>query len=138
MENEFDHVTIGYGEDKKIIPVIGGNKGEWKESLIKQFPEEKTGIEKYFKLVEETKDFEVLNGLLKVLPLWLSWLIAKLGLLKLFTNYWTGILSKSTWDIVTSMTDNKDLQTVLTYCWGDYGSPPHESHFVMQVLLDIQ
>ena len=40
MENEFDHVTIGYGEDKKIIPVIGGNKGEWKESLIKQFPEE--------------------------------------------------------------------------------------------------
>ena len=132
MEDEFDHVTIGYGDEKKVIPVIEG-EGKWKEYLLERFPEEKDGIEKYFKLVEEVKDFEVLGGLLKLLPLWASWLISKLGILKLFCNYWSGDMKKSTWDIVEGLTKNKDLQTVLTYCWGDYGSPPNESHFVMQV-----
>ena len=59
MEDEFDHVTIGYGDEKKVIPVIEG-EGKWKEYLLERFPEEKDGIEKYFKLVEEVKDFEVL------------------------------------------------------------------------------
>merc|ERR1712223_304567 len=134
MEDEFDHVTIGYGDEKKTIPVIEG-EGKWKEYLLERFPDEKDGIEKYFKLVEEVKDFEVLGGLLKFLPLWASWLIAKSGILKLFCGYWSGDMKNSTWDIVEGLTKNKDLQTVLTYCWGDYGSPPNESHFVMQGLL---
>ena len=128
-------MTIGYGEEKKVIPVIAGQNGEWKKSLIKLYPEEEAGIEKFFDMCDEVKNFEVLNGLLKLLPLWASWLISKLGLLKLFLNYWSGPYKGSTWDIVTGLTKNKDLQTVLTYCWGDYGSPPHESHFVMQVIL---
>ena len=135
LENDFDHVTIGYGEDKKVIPVIAGQNGEWKDSLKKLYPEDKVGIDKFFDLVEQTKDFETLGGLLKFLPLWASWLIAKTGLLKLVTNYWSGPMKNTTWDIVTSLIKNKDLQTVLTYCWGDYGSPPHESHFVMQVIF---
>ena len=135
LENHFDHVTIGYGEEKKVIPVIAGTNGEWKKSLIKLYPEEEVGIEKFFDMCDEVKNFEVLNGLLKLLPLWASWLISKLGLLKLATNYWSGPYKGSTWDIVTGLTKNKDLQTVLTYCWGDYGSPPHESHFVMQVRI---
>merc|ERR1719331_3372616 len=103
LENDFDHVTIGYGEDKKVIPVIAGQNGEWKKSLIKLYPEEEAGIQKFFDMCDEVKNFEVLNGLLKLLPLWASWLISKLGLLKLFLNYWSGPYKGSTWDIVTGL-----------------------------------
>ena len=33
------------------------------------------------------------------------------------------------------MTSNKDLQTIFTYCWGDYGTIPSKSHFSMQAEL---
>lgn len=35
--------------------------------------------------------------------------------------------------MIQDLTQNKDLQTIFTYCWGDYGCSPKESHFIMQV-----
>ena len=134
LESDFDHISIGYGDKNKIFTVPEG-ENKFKESLLKRFPKETEGIKKYFDLVEETKSFEKLNGLLKVLPLGLSWIIAKSGILKLISNFWSGMFKKSTMEIVESLTSDKDLQTVMTYCWGDYGSPPSESHFAMQVII---
>ena len=34
-----------------------------------------------------------------------------------------------------SLTNNKDLQTILAYSWGDYGSPPHKTHFGVQAMM---
>jgi all-trans-retinol 13,14-reductase len=36
---------------------------------------------------------------------------------------------------VESLTNNNDLRTVLCYSWGDYGTPPESSHFLMQATL---
>ena len=49
------------------------------------------------------------------------------------TNLWRGTFKKSTLEIIRELTSDKDLQTVFSYCWGDYGTPPSDSHFLIQV-----
>ena len=134
LESQYDQITIGYDKNKKTFPVWAGND-KWKNSLIDHFPDEKNAIEKFFKMVKDTENFDVFQGLLKLLPLWLSWLITKTGLIKFFVPFWSGLFTKSTQEIVESLTKNKDLQTIFTYCWGDYGSPPQDSSFIMQGML---
>ena len=46
------------------------------------------------------------------------------------------IRDRSTKAVVESLTDNPDLQAIFVYCWGDYGTPPAKSHFVMQAMLN--
>jgi hypothetical protein len=41
--------------------------------------------------------------------------------------------NQRTSELVGSLTQNLDLRTVFTYSWGDYGTPPSQSHFGMQV-----
>jgi len=55
--------------------------------------------------------------------------------LKLFTNYWSSIYTSKTLDVVQGLTKNKDLQTVMMYSFGDYGTLPSQSNFPMQALL---
>ena len=54
----------------------------------------------------------------------------------MFSSLWSGPFRSSTKEVVESLTDNKDLQTIFCYCWGDYGTPPAKSHFLMQALLN--
>lgn len=63
-------------------------------------------------------------------------MVTKTGLIYKFTGIWSGQFTLSTKDLVESLTDNKDLQTIFCYCWGDYGTPPAKSHFLMQALLN--
>ena len=112
---------------------IMAGKSNWKPLLHQQFPEEANAINRYFELVEDTKVFEPINGALKLIPLWMAWIVIHSGLIHWITNLWSGIFKKSTLDVIRELTKNKDLQTIFTYCWGDYGCSPKESHFVMQV-----
>ena len=128
---DFDIVTTDY---KNQFPIKIG-KEAWKQSLLKQFPDEAKAIEKYFEIVEETKKFDDINGILKILPLWVSWIIAKSGILKLFCNLWSGVFQKTTLEAMKSLTSNKDLQTIFTYSWGDYGAPPHTGNLIMMGCL---
>lgn len=71
--------------------------------------------------------------LLKLIPLWLNNFLISTGLLHFISNLWSAPFTKTTLEIIQGLTDNKDLQTVLSYCWGDYGTPPTNSHFACQV-----
>jgi len=46
------------------------------------------------------------------------------------------VFVEKTADVVNKLTDNLDLRTIFTYCWGDYGTPPSKSNFSMQALLN--
>ena len=37
-------------------------------------------------------------------------------------HYRSGDKNKTTLQVVKELTKNKDLQTIFTYCWGDYGN----------------
>jgi all-trans-retinol 13,14-reductase len=134
LEHQHDIVTIGYGDKRKDYPIVSG-KEEWRSLLLKQFPAEKDAIDTYLSMVEHSKSFDVIHGAMKLIPLWLAWIVVKLGLLNLFSPLWSGLYKRSTMDVVKTLTSNKDLQTIFTYCWGDFGTSPKNSHFAMQVRI---
>ena len=68
-------------------------------------------------------------------PLWVSKLICKTPISRWVNKLWHGGKEKSTLAIIQELTDNKDLQTVFSYCWGDYGTVPAKSHFGMHSVL---
>ncbi len=133
LEEAYDVVSIGYDKDNRQYPIIE-NEDNWIRLMKKQFPGEDAAIDRYFEMCREVKaSFDDLNGLLKLLPLWVSWIVVRFRIINLISGLWSGLFRKSTMDVVKTLTDNKDLQTVMCYCWGDYGSTPKQSHFIMQV-----
>lgn len=134
LETEYDIVSIGYGDGQKKYPLVS-DELKWKTLLKKQFPGEERAIDKYLEMVNECKDFDQIQGLLKLLPLWLSWIVVKSGLIHFISNLWSGVYTKKTADVIKGLTDNKDLQSVFCYSWGDFGTSPQDSHFAMQALL---
>ncbi len=85
--------------------------------------------------MSEVGKFDLVLGALKLMPLGLSRFATKSGLVHLFSKLWRGPFRKSTKEIVESLTDNPDLRAIFCYSWGDYGTPPSKSHFLMQVLF---
>ena len=52
LDEEFDQVSIGYGDQNRRYPVVAN---KWKEVLKEQFPEEHKAIDEFFKLIDETR-----------------------------------------------------------------------------------
>ncbi len=134
MEDAYDVVSIGFGSDRRIYPVRTGHE-RWKEALREQFPREHEAIDRFFELLKENRNSSKIHVLLKLVPLWLARILCKTGLVHLMTNQWTGKFNQSCLDLCRSLTSDKDLQTVFTYCFGDYGTPPSQSNFFIQALL---
>jgi len=138
LDHEYDVVRIGYDEKTgydKSYPIVTG-KDEWKNKLHEQFPEEKKAIDEFFRLLSITSKSSTVHGALKLAPMWLVRLALATGILRLMTNLFQPEYTRPLLDVVTELTDNKDLQTILMYCWGDYGCPPSKTTFIMQALLN--
>ena len=108
---------------------------KWKSLLKKQFPGEENAIDKFFHLLKEYNSDSMFSVMIKVLPLWLSKLICSTPLMRFFSKLWHGEYDKTTFEIINDLTDNKDLQTALCYCWGDFGTVPEKCHFSMMAGL---
>ena len=136
LDDAYDVVSIGFNpKTNRRYPVATG-RDQWMRRLRKQFPSEALAVHKFFQMLRETKNSFMTMGLLKVVPLWLSWLLIETGIIHMITCVWSGKYKKSTLELVRELTNNKNLQTVLTYAWGDYGSQPSKSHFMMQAALN--
>ena len=72
--------------------VVAGT-ARWTAYLHQKFPEEKEAINRYFEMVKDTESFETLNGLLKLIPLWLAWIIGKIYFFK--ENYLVFFMQES-------------------------------------------
>ena len=125
---------IGYDEANRRYPVLTGFD-KWKTLLKKQFPGEEKGIDKFFHLLKVYNSDSMFSVMIKVLPLWLSKLICSTPLMRFFSKLWHGQYDKTTFEIINDLTDNKDLQTALCYCWGDFGTVPEKCHFSMMAGL---
>ena len=71
----------------------------------------------------------------KVLPLWLMRLMVKLNLHKLVFGEYLKLSSVSLKEVLDDITTDKKLKAVLSYCFGDYGTPPSHTSFVMHAML---
>ena len=83
-----------------------------------------------------TSKSSTIYGALKLVPLWVVRLALATGILRIMTNLFRPEFTRSLQEVITGITDNKDLQTMFMYCWGDFGCPPSKTTFVMQATLN--
>ena len=133
LDENYDIVKIGFDpESNKSYSVLNG-KDNWKNELHKQFPDEKKAIDEFFHLLSITSKSSTIHGAMKLVPLWLVKLALATGIMRLMTNLFRPEYTRPLLEVVRELTDNKDLQTMFMYCWGDYGCPPSKTTFIMQV-----
>ncbi len=68
-------------------------------------------------------------ALLKLLPTWLVSAVVRTGLPDLAIGGWNGEYAKPAAKVAASLTQNRDLQTVMCYDWMDCGTPPQNLMF---------
>lgn len=125
MGDVYDRIVIG---DKKYNFVKGIEN--FKQQMIAYFPEEEVAIENYLALVAKTGSTARAFFAEKGLPPLLSKLIG--GLLRHFFLKHAG---RTTYDVLSSLTDNEELIKVLSAQYGDYGLPPKKSSFGMHTTV---
>jgi all-trans-retinol 13,14-reductase len=133
MNDTFDYVALGDPSSAKRIPLVKGRKDQIEE-LIKHFPDEEKAIRKFYATAGSVRSISIAMGLLKLAPLWFSKLLIKTGLFfKMFPSYKT--MNYSLQEFLDRITDNKDLQAVLSYNCLDYGTFPSEAPAGMHFIL---
>ncbi|CAG0892037.1 unnamed protein product [Darwinula stevensoni] len=127
----YDVLKLRYLSEKSASYDFCSPKERWISNLKKQFPGEEEAIDKS---VKESTSSIIVFGVVKLLPLWLSKLVIKLGIIDWFTPYskWA---SRSVQSVVEELTDNEDLRTAFTYLWAITGVIPSEASFNIMALF---
>jgi all-trans-retinol 13,14-reductase len=108
-----------YGDRKKLV-----------DSLGELYPEDMDGITHFFNLVGWNQFAFGFFALLKLTPLWLTALLRRtIG--KLLLDPF--LLPTS--QVLASCVKNPYLRGMLTWCWGDYGTSPTQSPFLIHAGL---
>ena len=121
MGEVYDRVIIG---DKKYDFVKGVEN--FKKKLISYFPNESDAIESYVQMIFDCNKTMKKFYIEKALPSYIS-----LFLSSFFRKKYLKYSSKTTHEVLSSLTQNKELIKVLTAQYGDYGLPPKQSSFAM-------
>lgn len=121
MGDVYDRMIIG---DKSYDFVKGTQN--FKDKLIEYFPGEEKAINDYVDLVFAATRTSRKFYLDKALPNLASNTIGT-SFRKPFYRY----SDRTTYEVLRSLTDNKELIKVLTGQYGDYGMPPKKSSFIM-------
>ncbi|XP_066485196.1 all-trans-retinol 13,14-reductase [Tiliqua scincoides] len=127
MENPYDVITLG---DREYSLYSG--KGTFAKELERQFPEEKEAIKEYMRLSKIIMGHVPLLAILKMIPLWLSLLLIRLGIIHWISPVFKLACSRHS-EIIEKLTTNKDLRAIFSYFY--YGLPPKDASFLMLMLL---
>ncbi|MFL5784982.1 MAG: phytoene desaturase family protein [Bacteriovoracaceae bacterium] len=92
----------------------------FREEMLKHFPEERKAINEYLKLLPRMTDALGKTAVASLLPSFLRGAVEGPD-----AHY----LQTSTWNVLRSLTSNERLIAVLTGQWGNYGLPPKKSSF---------
>jgi all-trans-retinol 13,14-reductase len=125
MDDEYDRFYIV----DKIFNAMAG-KQEFRDNLVRQFPDEARAIDAYMKLLERSGEAlsafgtgrAVSTGLRWFLRPWLAWKMR-------------GPYRRTTWEVLSRLTSNKDLIATICGQWGDMGMPPKRSPFMAHAMI---
>lgn len=131
---DFDVCAIGEPGKQKFIPFRTGSWEIWRENLVKYFPDEEKAIDRYMALLKECRKNMLGLVMSKVMNKWALRFLINTGLIHRMTKYFK-IANRSLQEVVEEVTDNKDLQAVFSYSFGDYGTVPSQSSFAMHAAL---
>ena len=137
-DTEIEWCQLGSENEQKIYDeiIVGDNHYKFESGmenlvnyLFQKFPSEKDCIVKYFNLVKKVSNKNIFF-LLKIFPYkFISKLIKFID--PIFYKYST----TSTYDVLKTLTNNKELIAVLCGQMGDYGQTPKESSFFIHASI---
>ncbi|MBT8108068.1 MAG: NAD(P)/FAD-dependent oxidoreductase [Gammaproteobacteria bacterium] len=125
MAEEYDRFYIG----DKVFCAIAGRQG-FRDNLIRQFPHEQQAIDRYLALLDRSGEALSAFGMGRGMPQWMGkairpWLNWKRR----------GAYRQTTWNVLSKLTDDKDLIAALCGQWGDMGMPPKRSPFMAHAMI---
>jgi len=125
MDEEYDRFYVG----DKVFNAKAG-KQQFRDNLVRQFPDEADAIEAYMALLESAGSAMSPVAMSRVLEPWQSTLMSPY--LKWKTP---NFLFRITYDVLAELTDNKELIAVICGQWGDMGLPPKQSTFMVHAMI---
>ena len=125
MDTLYDQVIIG-GKSYNFM----AGKENFKEEMKFRFPEESDAIDAYVELLYKTSSLVPKFFAGQALPKTPGTLYNKFRE-KLLPDY----MLKTTYEVLSGLTQNEELIAVLTGQWGDYGLPPKKSAFIMHAMV---
>lgn len=125
MHETYDKVYI----KDKVYPFKAPLKN-WIEELSQKFPQETQNIKKYVDLVYKVNKSSGAFFAAKCLPFPLNKMISNI-----FGRSFIKYSKLTTGQVISSITNNKQLASVLTSQYGDYGLPPSQSSFVITAMI---
>ena len=142
MRRVFDFITDGelkwapldsnydrfhFGQD---IYNLNAGREAFKTGLLEHFPDETKAIDRYLKMLDAVTRYMPLKVMDKLLPGLLS------NPYKVFKRFGLpSYFKKTTYEVLSELTDNPKLIAVLTGQWGDCGLPPKQSSFLIHALI---
>lgn len=125
MDPHYDRFFIG----DRVYDAVAG-RTEFRDNLLAHFPREAQAIDRYLQLLGEVSRGMRTFTLERTLPPWAAAVAGPLLRRRLPSSF-----DRTTWDVLSELTDDPELIAVLTGQWGDMGLPPKRSSFVIQALI---
>jgi all-trans-retinol 13,14-reductase len=125
MDDEYDRFYIG----DKVYNAVAG-KREFRDNLVRQFPDQETAIDRYMALLDRSGAALSAFGMGRGMPPlaaaaispWLAWKRR-------------GAYRRTTWAVLSDLTDDENLIATLCGQWGDMGLPPKRSPFMAHAMI---
>lgn len=133
FDSPFDVVVLERPEGRKEFPMYSGKKA-YIQGLKDKFPQEEAAIDKYMKLVKVVANGVTHAILLKMIPLPVTRILHKLGLLSRFSPF-LHASTQSLAEVLRQLPASPELQAVLSYIFPTYGVNPRQASFSMHALL---
>jgi all-trans-retinol 13,14-reductase len=133
MAANYDTIILGrHSETSRCYHIYAK---ENQQRLKEQFPNDEDAIDRYFELCQKAQKSVERGVGFKMMPRSLVKALRWTGLMRLVDGGFHKYSKITLRQVVESVTDNPDLQAVLCYNWGDYGSVPSETPFLMHATL---
>jgi all-trans-retinol 13,14-reductase len=125
MDPHYDRFFIG----DRVYDAVAG-RAAFRDNLVAHFPREAQAIDRYLQLLGEVSRGMRTFALDRTLPPWAAAVAGPLLRRRLPPSF-----DRTTWEVLSELTDDPELIAVLTGQWGDLGLPPKRSSFVIQALV---
>jgi all-trans-retinol 13,14-reductase len=125
MDDEYDRFFIG---DKVFCARAG--KQAFRANLVAQFPAEEPAIDAYMQLLAQVGGALSMLGMERVFRPWQRLLAAPYRKWKM-----PAFMYEKTYDVLSALTDDRDLIATICGQWGDMGLPPRQSVFMVHAMI---
>ncbi|XP_039261949.2 all-trans-retinol 13,14-reductase-like isoform X1 [Styela clava] len=135
LDKDFDSVVIKQPDGTFKYYNLCSGKGDYEQRLIEHFPGEEKAIREFMDLTKKCAKSILGFMMLKVFPKWILKLLITLKLYKFWSFGFDEYSRVTVKEVVDRLTDNNELKTVFTYCFGDYATVPSRTPFFMHAML---